>query len=157
MSLSAADNCRRAALRSALTFVFTLSLSFAACSRQNAPPLPDPAARLRSIAAADPSKCPALHEAKHWKNPYLVIRADRVGLLTRVTANEERILKPEEVLDALAQLPASAWPCGRAVAVLVHEKPSATEEERVAVRRNRGIVAGELQGADVDINWVPAS
>jgi hypothetical protein len=47
-----------------------------------------------------------------------------VGLLTGVAANEEQILKPEEVLKALAQLPASAWPYGRAVAILVDAKPT---------------------------------
>jgi hypothetical protein len=135
--------------------VLVMSFSLAACSRQSAPPPPDPITMLQAIAAADPAKYPTLQETRHWSNPYLVIRADAVGLLTSVTANEERILKPEEVLNALAQLPASAWPYGRAVAILVDEKPNASEADKIAIRRSRGIVAGDLEGAHVAINWIP--
>lgn len=85
----------------------------------------------------------------------MVIRTDRVGLLTGIAANEEQFLKPEEVLNALAGLPASAWPYGRAVALLVDEKADASEEDKVALRRNRGLVAGELESAHVSINWIP--
>jgi hypothetical protein len=118
------------------------------------PAPPDAATLLRGIPAADPAVS-SLYP-KHWSNPYLVIRADAVGLLTSVTANEEQILKPEEVLDALARLPASAWPYGRAVAILVDEKPAASEADKIAIRRSRGIVAGDLEGAKVAINWVSA-
>ena len=131
-----------------------MSFSLVACSRQSAAPPPDSATLLRAIAAADPVKYPTLQENKHWSNPYLVIRPNAVGLLTGITANEEQILKPEEVLNALARLPASAWPYGRAVAILVEEKSTSSEPDKVALRRNRGIVAGDLQGAQVAINWI---
>jgi hypothetical protein len=140
-----------------VVLISTMSFSLAACSRRNAPPPPDAATLLQAIAAADPAKYPSPRESQHWSNPYLVIRADGVGLLTSVTANEEQILKPEEVLNALARLPASAWPYGRAVAILVEEKPNTSEAEKVALRRNRGIVAGDLEGAHVAINWIPTS
>ena len=125
-----------------------------ACSQRNAPPPPDAATLLQAVAAADPAKYPPLRETKHWSNPYLVIRPEAVGLLTSITANEEQILKPEEVLNALARLPASAWPYGRAVAILVDEKPAASEADKIAIRRNRGIVAGDLEGAHVAIDWI---
>lgn len=86
-----------------------------------------------------------------------MIRPQAVGLLTDTTANEEQLLKPEEVLNALAQLPKTAWPYGRAVAVLVDDKPAASEQDKISLRRNRGIVAGELESAQVIINWVPTS
>ncbi len=138
-----------------LVFVLMMSFSLAACSRQNAPPPPDAATLLQAIATADPAKYP--EETKHWSNPYIMIRPDAVGLLTIVTANEEQILKPEEVLNALARLPASAWPYGRAVAILVDEKPTSSEQNKIAVRRSRGIVAGDLQSAHVAIHWIPTS
>jgi hypothetical protein len=132
-------------------------LSFSACSRDKEPPPPDAVTLLRAVSAADPASYPSSKEHAHWSNPYLVIRPEGVGLLTRVAANEQQILKPEEVLNALARLPVSAWPYGRAVAILVDEKPSASEPDKVALRRNRGIVAGDLEGAHVAINWIPAS
>jgi hypothetical protein len=150
---SPARSYPQAALVPAFLLVFVMS--FATCSRQSAPPPPDAATQLQSIAASDPAKYPPLQEAKHWSNPYLVIRADRVGLLTGIAANEEQKLKPEEVLNALAQLPASAWPYGRAVAILVDEKAAAPELEKIALRRNRGIVQADLQSAHVAIRWIP--
>ena len=147
--------CSRAALVSLLLFV--LMASFEACSRQNAPPPPDAATLLQSIPGADAAKYPPLQASKRWSNPYLVIRADKVGLLTAITANEEQLLKPEEVLNALAQLPASAWPYGRAVAILLDEKPGLSEAEKIALRRNRGIVEGDLQSAHVAIRWIASS
>jgi hypothetical protein len=148
VSFSAAWRRLPAGLVFALVFDVMMSVALPACSRQDAPPPPDAATLLQAIPAADP--------AKHWGNPYLVIRTDAVGLLTSVTANEEQILKPEEVLNALARLPASAWPYGRAVAILVDEKPSASEADKIAIRRSRGIVAGDLEGARVAINWITA-
>ncbi|MFZ0953143.1 MAG: hypothetical protein WAN17_12810 [Candidatus Sulfotelmatobacter sp.] len=135
--------------------VSVLMMSFGlACSQQNAPPPPDAATLLQAVAAADPAKYPSLQETRHWSNPYLVIRPQAVALLTSITADEEQILKPEEVLSALARLPSSAWPYGRAVAILVDEKPTASEADKIAIRRNRGIVAGDLEDAHVAIHWI---
>lgn len=157
MSLSGTANCSQTCIRVVVGLGLVVSFSLAACSRQSPPPSPDATSLLQSIAPADASKYPSLQESKHWSNPYLVIRADRVGLLTGIAANEEQILKPEEILNALAQLPASAWPYGRAVAILVDAKPTSSEEDKIALRRNRGMVAGELQSAHVAINWIPSS
>jgi hypothetical protein len=140
-----------------LGIVLALGFSLAGCTRQNAQATPDPGSLLQGVAPVDPAKFPALRENKHWGNPYLVIRTEKVGLLSGVDASEEQILKPQEVLAALAHLPASAWPYGRAVAVLVDAKPTSSEQEKTELRRNRGIVAGELQSAHVAIRWIPSS
>jgi hypothetical protein len=138
--------------------LWLLILGFSAgCSGEKAKPAPSAVDLLQAVAPADPGKLPALEAQKHWSNPYLVIRPQNVGLLTDVSANEEKILKPEEVLKALGELAPSAWPYGRAVAILVDMKPASTEEDKVALRRNRGIVAGELQSAQVAIDWIPSS
>jgi hypothetical protein len=150
--------CRRLAHAICVTvLVFVLAIGFAACSRPSAAPPPDATTLLQGIPAADEGKYPSLQASKHWSNPYLVIRSDRVGLLTGVAANEEQMLKPEEVLNALAALPASAWPYGRAVAILVEEKPTTVETEKIELRRNRGIVEGDLRSAHVEIRWIPTS
>ncbi len=153
------SSCPRTRLASALLSVVALTACccLSACEGQKAPSLPDPQSVLQAISPADPAKFPPLQETKHWSNPYLVIRPESVGLLTGVEANEEQILKPEEVLKTLAQLPASAWPYGRAVAVMVDAKPASSEQDKIALRRNRGLVAGELQSANVAIHWIPSS
>ena len=138
-------------------FLLLMSFAYAACSRQAAPPPQDPVALLRAIAPADPTKYPSSAQNKHWENPYLIIRTGEIALLTAVTANEEQILKPPQVVTTLAGLPASAWPYGRAVAILVDEKPATSESDKSSLRRNRGIVEGELQDAGVTIVWMPDS
>ncbi|MFZ0760052.1 MAG: hypothetical protein WAM69_08895 [Candidatus Sulfotelmatobacter sp.] len=157
MSFCATRGCPRAGLVSTVLFALTIDFSLAACSGQKAPPPPDAATLLQAIPAADPAKYPAPQETRHWSNPYLAIRPDAVGLLTGIAADEEQMLKPEEVLNALAHLPASAWPYGRAVAILVDEKSTSSEQDKIALRRSRGIVAGELEDAHVAINWIPTS
>jgi len=153
---SAVSSCAvRGCPRVSLVVVLTICFSLAACSRPSAPPPPDPVTLLQAIAAADPAKYPSTQGRAHWSNPYLVVRPNAVGLLTGIAANEEQILKPEEVLNTLARLPASAWPYGRAVAILVEQKSAASEPDKIALRRNRGIVAGDLEGAHVAINWIP--
>lgn len=149
----------RAGWASVLLIVFSLTTSYCltACGGEKTPSAPDPESVLQAISPADPAKFPSLQETKHWSNPYLVIRPQSVGLLTGAAANEEQIVKPEEVLKTLAQLPASAWPYGRAVAVLVDAKPTSSEQDKIALRRNRGLVAGQLQSAHVAINWIPSS
>ena len=137
-----------------LAILFVVSVSSYGCSRPSAAPSPDAATLLQSITPADSTKYPSLQEAKHWSNPYLVIRADRVGLLSGVAASEEVLLKPDEVLNALAQLPPSAWPYGRAVAILVDEKRAMSETDKIALRKNRGIVEGDLQAAHVAIRGI---
>lgn len=154
MNFSIVRNPHRAIVGAILLSILAASLS--ACSRQSAAAPPDAASLLQSISPADASKYPALQkqESRHWSNPYLVIRADRIGLLSGLAANEEQMLKPEEVLNALAQLPASAWPYGRAVAILVDEKPATSDQDKIALRKNRGIVEGDLQAAHVSIQWI---
>ena len=144
-------------LRVCFAGALTMSFWLAGCSQQKSAHAPDAISALQGVAPADPAKLPALKESKSWSNPYIVVRPEAVGLLTGVAANEEEILKPEEVLKALARLPASAWPYGRAVAILVDAKPTSSEQDKIALRRNRGIVAGELQSAHVAINWIPSS
>jgi hypothetical protein len=129
--------------RKALVSVWIGCFLLTGCTQQKAEPAPDAVSRLQAVAPADPAKFPALRESKHWSNPYLVVRPETVGLLTDITANEEQIVKPEEVLKVLAHL--------------VDAKASSSEQDKIALRRNRGIVAGELQSAHVAINWIPSS
>jgi hypothetical protein len=130
-------------------------LSAVACSSQPiAPPAPDPVALLQAIPAADPAQYNRLQDMKNWRNPYLVIRADGVALLD--AANHAEIkLKPDELVPALAKLPPSNWPYGRVVAAA--ESALTTEQDAVAVRRNKGIVGGILNRAHVAVNWVPSA
>lgn len=132
-----------------------LALALQACSaRQNIVDAPAPEALLQAIPAANPAQYEHLKDIKNWRNPYLIVRADGVALFDSADS-AEIILKPEEILSALSKLPTSNWPYGRVVATT--ETPRASEQDAIAIRRNKGIVGGLLEGAHVAIKWVPTS
>ncbi len=138
-----------------IAFVLGLSACALACSsHSHATPAPDPAALLQAIPAADAAQYDHLQDMKKWRNPYLIVRADGVALFDTADS-AEIILKPDQVLPALAHLPSSNWPYGRVVAAA--ESTRSSEEDAVAIRRNKGIVGGILEGAHVAIKWVPSA
>jgi hypothetical protein len=111
-------------------------------------------AHILAIPPPRPEKYRGMIDMKGWRNPYLVIRQDGVGLLD-VANSEQRLMKPEDLIQALAQLPASAWPYGRVVAVTQNGLTSPGGD--VLIRKNRALVAGTLESMHVLINWVPSA
>jgi len=136
--------------------LLVFSVIVVACSSsQNAPKAPDPTAVLQALPEADPALYERIQDMKRWRNPYLIVRADGVALYDSADS-AEILLKTDEVLPALARLPASNWPYGRVVAA-AEIGVRASEQEGIAIRRNKGIVGGMLEGAHVAIKWVPAA
>src|SRR4029077_18170198 len=133
-----------------------LSLSLGACSsKDKSTPVPDAATLLQAIPPADAGQYDRIRDMKKWRNPFLIIRSDGVGLLDPAD-NAEIVLKPEQLLPALARLPSSAWPYGRVVAAQENGVRN-SEQDGIAIRRNKGIVGGILAGAHIDIEWVPSA
>ena len=114
-----------------------------------------PEARIKQIPPADPQKYVAVRDMKAWRNPYLIVRVDGIGLLD-VGDNLQQIIDPNKLSDALANLPPSAWPYGRVVAI---QEPSAptSADEKARFLRNRALVAGALESMQVVITWVPST
>ena len=136
-------------------FPLVLAISLAACTKPPAPAAPDPQTILKAIPAANSAQYSHIRDMKNWRNPYLIVRADGVALLD-VADSAEIILKPEELLPALAKLPASNWPYGRVVAA-AEAGVRGSERDKVAIRRNKGIVGGILEGAHIAVDWVPSA
>jgi len=143
-----------------LSVVAIATASIVACSRpsqlieKSATPA-SPEVRIQQIPPADPQKYSGTGDTKTWRNPYLMVKKDGIWLVD-LANNEEHLVKSEQVLDALAALPSSAWPYGRVVAVQ-EIGGTGSEEDRIALRRNRAVLAGTLESAKVLINWLPAS
>ena len=108
--------------------------------------------RVESLPPADPQKFQTVHNMKDWKNPYLIVRTDGVALLNAADS-EQRLLDPDRLTDELAQLPASAWPYGRVIAV-AEGSVSSSEDDKARLRKNRAVVAGTLESLQVQIHWV---
>jgi hypothetical protein len=114
-----------------------------------------PETRLQQIPPADPQKYAGMRDMKTWRNPYLVIRVDGVGLLD-VSNNEQQIVDPDKLSEALSKLPGSAWPYGRVVAIQ-EISAAGSEDDKAKLRKNRALVAGALESMQVLINWVPSA
>lgn len=116
----------------------------------------DSATRLQAVPAANHDAYSGKSAKKDWKNPYLIVREDGIGLLD-LANHEIHILKPDEVPAALAALPISAWPYGRVVAVREGEMSSIPESTKVRVRKNRALLAGTLEELKIAIHWIPSA
>lgn len=134
--------------------IAVVCFAFTACT-ERAPAAPDPVQILQQIPAGNASAYEHIRNMKTWRNPYLIVRTDGVALLD-IPDNAEIVLKPEEVLPALAKLPPTNWPYGRVVAV-AENSVRGSEQDAVAIRRNKGIVGGVLGGAHIEVKWVPAA
>ena len=140
-------------LRPYLILLFGISL--AGCSQEKVASPPAPEAVLQAIPAANSAQFERIHDMRTWRNPYLIVRPDGVALLDAADSAEIR-LKPAELLPALAALPASNWPYGRVVAA-TENSAKFSEQDDIAIRRNKGIVGGILQSAHIAIKWVPSA
>jgi len=141
-----------------LLVLFLLLVSLLSCSPSgSAPtqPVSDPAARLQAIPAASPEKYHNMKNMRDWKNPTLIVREDGIGLLD-LANHEIHILKPEDVPTALANLPSSAWPYGRVVAVQLNAMVSDAEKDKIRMRENRALLIGTLESLKITVNEVPS-
>jgi len=127
----------------------------AACSAQPAAKAPAPEEVLQAIPPADSAQYDRIQDMKTWRNPYLIVRADGVVLFDAADSAEIAV-KPDEVIPELARLPAANWPYGRVVAAAESTSRN-SEQDGIAIRRNKGIVGGLLAGAHVAIKWVPSA
>ena len=116
----------------------------------------NPLLRIEALPPADAQQVSTVRDMKNWKNPYLIVRVDGVGLLDSAN-NEQKLLMPDQLLAALADLPTSAWPYGRVVAVAESATTGSSEADKAQLRRNRALVAGTLESLQVVINWVPSA
>jgi hypothetical protein len=114
-----------------------------------------PENRIQQIPPADEQKYSSMREMKSWRNPYLIVKTDGVGLLD-IGNNEQQTVDPDKLAEALAKLPDSAWPYGRVVAIQ-EITASGSEDDQAKLRKNRALVAGSLEAMKVAINWVPSS
>ena len=138
-----------------LSLILLPGISLLSCSQQDAAKAPAPEVVLQAIPPADSAQFERVRDMRNWRNPYLIVRPDGVALLD-VADNAEIRLKPAELLPALAALPASNWPYGRVVAA-AENSTKGSDQDGVAIRRNKGIVGGILENAHIAIKWVPSA
>jgi hypothetical protein len=62
----------------------------------------------RRIPKADRQKYERVHDAKEWKNPFLVVCRDGIAIVGRVS--DEHPIPVASISQELERLPDSAWP-----------------------------------------------
>jgi hypothetical protein len=143
--------------RCCVAVVMGLALALSGCSK---PPQPVPAEEtakptgLESIPAPDSLKYPRISDLANWKNPYLVVREDGIGMVD-LSNHEIHMLKPEQIPAELVSLSPTAWPYGRAVLIAEAIPKDANEQTKASLRKNRALLIGTLKELDVQYLEAP--
>lgn len=112
-----------------------------------------------------------VHEPSAWANPYLSVGAESLNLrITLADANpspvgegsmlrpeaarrQEVQLRPADLAEAMASLPASAWRYGRVIAIA--EAPGTNPKDRPKVRRNVEAAIKQLNDLGIVVDEWP--
>ena len=106
------------------------------------------------IPAADPEKYKSVRDAKDWANPYLIVKANGIDVISKTLPSGRKVVAPGELREALMTLPSTAWPYGRVVAI----QPSGLggSGDRTPIARNMQAAQDVLKALPVVINpWPP--
>lgn len=116
----------------------------------------EPANSLRDrIPDPNPEEYQGIRDAKDWRNPYLIVRADGIEIVGM--ASNGSPIAIESVAAALERLPESAWPYGLVVAIQ-DNGIVAGESDRARIDANRELLVGLLNDLGVVVGfWPPAS
>lgn len=135
-----------------LLAILLLTWGLVGCTGSAQGPADVAAARIQRISPANPATYKNV-DLKAWRNPYLIIKTDNIGLLD-ISNSEEHLIKVDELTARLAQLPASAWPYGRVVALADDRGPAS---DKARIRESKAKIAATLHSLNIDIKWVPVS
>lgn len=116
--------------------------------------------QLEQVPAPTKGRYMAIHSFDSWQNPYLTVEPSMLvlhvtqadanptslgvgGMLRPIAAREQAVsIRPEELGEAMAAIPQTAWPYGRVVALEeAHKTPAAVEP---TVRRQMEAAINEL-------------
>ena len=136
-----------ARMKSVTTIVFVLAVQFASVGVASARPVREPLRK--RIPKPDPAKYREVRDAKHWKNPYLIVRPAGVQILG-VTSTEPGVAV-ESIGAALERLPRSAWPYGLVVAVQDVSVQAPGDAPRIRANREKLLRILKQLGVAVDL------
>ena len=148
-----------------LCMVLVLSPVLAACNRTAQTPMAQGGVSARQTPSEFDSRIPPpdlrryedVRDAKDWQNPYLVIHAEGVEVISKHTSVGRQIVSCDELAPLLESLPATAWPYGRVVAAQeVGIRLGDGKDER-PVAENKARVERILTSLEVKVDWWPSA
>jgi hypothetical protein len=109
------------------------------------------------IGRANPQRYASIQDAKNWRNPILVIRADGIQVISRRLPSGERTVAPTDLQRTLIDLPMTAWPYGRVVAVQDIGLHPADLSDGRAIANNRNVTLAILETLEVTVEGWPSA
>ena len=153
---------RRAVYRCvvALTFAFA-GVTFCAASVLAGRPAQNDSVetrRLKSqIGPANSQRYKFILDAKDWANPYLVIRRDGIEIISKGLPSGRRTVSSTDLRRTLIDLPVTAWPYGRVVAVQDIGLHPADLSDGPAITNNRNVTLALLKTLEVTVEGWPSA
>ena len=152
-------------MKAILCMMLVLSQMTTACNRKPQAPLAQsgmstqqtPSKFDSRIPPPDLSKYKDVRDAKDWRNPYLVIRTEGVGVILKGTPVERRIISCDELFTFLESLPATAWPYGRVAAIQEIGIRRGNGKDNQPIAENKTKVGRILTSLDVKADWWPSA
>jgi len=109
------------------------------------------------IGPPNPQRYKSINDAKKWQNPILVIRADGIQVISKGLPSGERMVAPTDLRRTLIDLPATAWPYGRVVAVQDIGLHPADLSDGPAIANNRSVTLAILKTLEVTAEGWPSA
>lgn len=105
---------------------------------------------LSEIPPPDPSRYKSLTDFARWQNPYVIVYAGHVELYRRPSS-----FAPDQIINVLENLPASAWPYGKIIALGEIGIRNVGDDQHIAY--NLAIATNLLRRAGINVVFVPSN
>ncbi|MCA1686175.1 MAG: hypothetical protein LC745_09385, partial [Planctomycetia bacterium] len=104
---------------------------------------------------ADREKYQSVRDAKDWQNPYLVVGADGVVVISKAVLGGRKTVPVRELSHTLLGLPVDAWPYGRVIAI--QEAGIRSGDDDKVIEQNKEKAERDLKGLQVKLEWWPSA
>lgn len=159
------ETARKTAMKllSGILVVISL-LSFGSCKENAHVKVPSNEARMPSVKSEldpripppDPKKYGYLQDNMTWENPFLVIERNGVSFKAQAASIIEwQHISLDKLTSSLVNLPLTAWPYGKVVAV--SEASLGSSNDFKEIKRNKTEAERILKSLGVEINWWPSA
>jgi hypothetical protein len=105
------------------------------------------------IGPLNPQRYKSIRDAKDWENPYLVIRREGIEVIANGLSGRQ-IVTSTDLQRTLIELPVTAWPYGKVVAVQDIGIRAAGDEQPIA--DNRKMTLAILKALQVTVERWPS-
>jgi hypothetical protein len=109
------------------------------------------------IGPANPQRYKSIHDAKNWQNPILVIRRDGIEVISKGLPSGQRTVASTDLRRTLIDLPVTAWPYGRVVAVQDIGLRAADLSDEQPISDNRNLTLAILKTLQVTVEGWPSA